>query len=65
MPSLSSIDLRFQSAPGAEAGGKLLPAVFKASMYLFQSAPGAEAGGKTHLARRGVLLVLVSIRPRR
>jgi len=35
----------FQSAPGGEAGGNVLPPCIVQVVILFQSAPGGEAGG--------------------
>jgi len=39
----------FQSAPGAEAGGKQSSHESRLTSWRFQSAPGAEAGGKDRL----------------
>ncbi len=62
--SPSQARMQFQSAPGGEAGGKATIVLAVGTGYVFQSAPGGEAGGKP-AGSGNVLVVLVSIRPRR
>jgi len=56
--------MRFQSAPGGEAGGNLPLVALLIALRVFQSAPGGEAGGNSIWSHRG-RCVSVSIRPRR